>query len=76
MNFDQMQPLSMKELNYIADSISNEEMLCKLCAAAAGGAQNLEIEQTMMRHIRTHEQHLRMLADSLRQHQALAPMQG
>lgn len=75
MNNSQMQPLSMKELNYIADSIANEDMLCKLCAAAAAISQNMDIEQAMMGHIRVHEHHLQMLTETLRQHQMIAPMQ-
>ncbi|MBW4837979.1 MAG: hypothetical protein KZY74_01170 [Paenibacillaceae bacterium] len=73
MMYSQMQPLSMKELDYIADSISNEEMLSKLCAAAAAVSQNFEIEQAMLEHIRAHEHHLHQLTDSLRQHQMAAP---
>lgn len=73
MMYAQMQPLSMKELDYIADSISNEEMLGKLCAAAAVVSQNFEIEQAMLEHIRVHEHHLHLLTDSLRQHQMMAP---
>lgn len=72
MFYSQMQPLSMKELDYIADSISNEEMLSKLCAAAAAVSQNFEIEQAMLEHIRVHEHHLHLLTDSLRQHQMAA----
>ncbi|MGG6312481.1 hypothetical protein [Paenibacillus macerans] len=73
MNHSLMQPLSMKELDYIADSISNEDMLCKLCTAAAALSQNMEIGQSMLEHIRVHERHLQMLTESLRQHQMMAP---
>ena len=73
MFYSQMQPLSLKELDYIADSISNEEMLSKLCAAAASVSQNFEIEQAMLEHIRAHEHHLHLLTDALRQHQMAAP---
>lgn len=73
--YPQMIPLSQKELDYISDCISNEDMLLKLCVAASATAQNPDIGQTLTNHVRTHEHHLHMLTESLRQHQSLAPTQ-
>lgn len=75
MNFVQMQPLSGKELNYISDSISNEDMLIKMCAAAAAVCSNHQLGQAITEHMRVHEQHMHLLIDALKQHQHLAPAQ-
>lgn len=76
MNYTQMQPLSGKEVNYIADSVANEDMLIKMCAAAAAAATNAQIEQAISEHMRVHEQHLHTLINALKQHQPLAPNQA
>jgi hypothetical protein len=70
-----MQPLTGKELEYIVDSISNEELLLKQCAATAASIQQPAIQQTCLQFARTHEHHLNMLLNALQQHQQLAPMQ-
>lgn len=70
-----MQPLTGKELEYIVDSISNEELLLKQCAATAASIQQPAIQQTCLQLARTHEHHLNMLFNALQQHQQLAPMQ-
>ncbi|SDF83747.1 hypothetical protein SAMN04488542_11838 [Fontibacillus panacisegetis] len=62
MNFMQMQPLSSKELNYIADSIANEDSLIKLCTAAASVCTNAQIGQELSEHIQCHEKHLQTLS--------------
>ncbi|MNW29840.1 hypothetical protein D3C74_67050 [compost metagenome] len=71
----QMQPLTSKELEYIMDSISNEELLLKQCTATAASSQQPAIQQACMQFARTHEQHLNMLIQALHQHQQLAPTQ-
>ncbi|MDQ0087176.1 hypothetical protein J2T12_000570 [Paenibacillus anaericanus] len=76
MNVSQMQPISNKELDYISDCISNEDLLVKQCAAAAVVCHNPTISQALSEHIRTHEQHLTKLTDALLQHQHLAPTQA
>ncbi|MNO61795.1 hypothetical protein D3C76_524530 [compost metagenome] len=72
MNHTQMQPLSSKELNYIADSIANEEAIIKLCTAAASVCSNAQIGQELKEHIQCHEKHMQTLVHSLQQHQPLA----
>lgn len=76
MQHTQMQALSPKELNYIADSISNEEMLIKQCAATASITHNPQIQQALNQYVRSHEQHLSTLVNALQQHQSLAPTQS
>lgn len=76
MNNMQMQALSGKELNYIADSVNNEDMLIKMCASAADKATNPQIGQVISEHMRVHEQHMHTLIQTLRQHQQLAPNQA
>lgn len=72
----QMQPISNKELEYISDCISNEDLLLKQCVAAVVVSQNPTISQAMSQHIQTHEQNLNKLTGALQQHQNIAPTQG
>ncbi|MNJ41530.1 hypothetical protein D3C77_364560 [compost metagenome] len=76
MNASQMQPLSAKELEYISDSISNEEMLLKLTAAASAVSQHPDIKNAITSQMRTHEQHINQLIQAISQHQPLAPTQA
>ncbi|WP_440118067.1 hypothetical protein [Paenibacillus sp. QZ-Y1] len=76
MQNNQMQPLSPKELNYIADSISNEELLLKQCAATASITHNPQIQQALNQYVRSHEQHLNTLVNALQHHQSIAPTQA
>ncbi|WP_223067845.1 hypothetical protein [Paenibacillus caui] len=75
MNAQQMQALSGKELEYISDSITNEDIQIKLCSMVASTTQNQAIRQACQQFVQTHEQHLKMLTDCLRQHEQLAPAQ-
>ncbi|MFC9707502.1 hypothetical protein ACFTRD_05010 [Paenibacillus sp. NPDC056933] len=76
MQNNQMQALSPKELNYIADSISNEELLIKQCAATASITHNPQIQQALNHYARSHEQHLNTLVNALQHHQSIAPTQS
>lgn len=76
MQYSQMQALSPKELSYIADSISNEEMLIKQCAATSSISHQPQIQQALNQYVRAHEQHLNTLIQALHQHQSLAPSQS
>lgn len=75
MQHAQIQALSPKELNYIADSISNEELLIKQCAATASTTQIAQVQQALNQYVRSHEQHLSTLTAALHQHQSIAPAQ-
>lgn len=71
----QLQPLTSKELDYIADCISNETMLAKHCAATAAASQNSAIQQALLGFVSRHEQHLDTLVNSLQSHIQVAPTQ-
>lgn len=75
MQSQQMQALSGKELEYIADSISNEDLLIKQLAATAGSTQNQAVRQICIQHIQSHTQHMDKLTQMLTQHQQYAPTQ-
>ncbi len=70
-----MQPITGKELEYIADCLSNEDLLTKQCAATASSTQNPALKQVLSQHIQMHKQHANMLIGALQQHQPLAPTQ-
>ncbi|MBL0389316.1 hypothetical protein JJB07_22245 [Tumebacillus sp. ITR2] len=70
-----MQPLTAKELEYIADSMSNEDLLIKQCAAAASSVQNPQLAQLAMQMAQRHQMHYNYLLNTLQQHQQLAPTQ-
>jgi len=70
-----MQPISAKELEYLVDSMSNEDLLMKQCAVAAATVSNQALRQQCMQLQQTHQQHYDMLMQALAQHQQLAPTQ-
>ncbi|MCL6459253.1 MAG: hypothetical protein K6T85_14720 [Gorillibacterium sp.] len=70
-----MQPLTAKEVEYIVDSMSNEELMLKQCAATASISANAAITNLCVSQSKTHEQHLQSLMNLLTQHQSLAPQQ-
>lgn len=74
MQSQQMQALSGKELEYIADSISNEDLLIKQCAATAGTTQNEQVRQICIQHMQNHTQNLAALTQLISQHQQYAPV--
>ncbi|WP_342477296.1 hypothetical protein NYE24_29470 [Paenibacillus sp. FSL H7-0350] len=75
MQSNQMQALSGKELEYIADSISNEDLLIKQLAATAGTTQNSTVQGICIQQIQNHTHHMDMLVQLLHQHQQYAPSQ-
>lgn len=75
MNVSQINTISNKELNYIADSITNEDLLVKQMASTASLSQNSSIQQALLQHIQTHSSHLQKLVQSLEQLQSQAPTQ-
>ncbi|AJS59675.1 hypothetical protein [Paenibacillus sp. IHBB 10380] len=73
MQSTQMQPLTNKELDYIMDSISNEDMLIKQCTVTAANSQNQNVQQACRSYIQSMEHHLDTLVQTLQQHQQVAP---
>ncbi|RED66459.1 MULTISPECIES: hypothetical protein [Cohnella] len=70
-----MQAITAKELEYIADSMSNEDLLIKQCAIGAATITNQQLRQACSHMVDVHTQHYNTLLSSLQQHQPLAPAQ-
>ncbi|KEO82167.1 hypothetical protein [Tumebacillus flagellatus] len=70
-----MQPLTAKELEYIVDSMSNEDLLIKQCTAAAASVQNPQLARIALEMAGRHQTHYNYLLNTLQQHQQLAPTQ-
>ncbi|MFC4777003.1 hypothetical protein ACFO9Q_09425 [Paenibacillus sp. GCM10023252] len=70
-----LQPITAKELEYIVDSMSNEDLLSKQCAVVASAASNPTLRSVCSQMVQVHQQHYQTLMNSLHQHQQLAPSQ-
>lgn len=68
-------PMTAKELEYAADSMSNEDLLIKQCAVAAATIQNQQLQQMCAHMVDVHSQHYQTLIGMVEQHQSLAPAQ-
>ncbi|MFC5528606.1 hypothetical protein [Cohnella yongneupensis] len=68
-----MQALTAKELEYLADSMSNEDLLIKQCAVAAATITNPSVKQVITGMVDMHAQHYNQLLSALQQHQSIAP---
>lgn len=68
-----MKPLTAKELEYIVDSMSNEDLLIKQCLAAAAQSTNVAVQQICGQFIAEHTQHYQALLTLLQQHTGVAP---
>lgn len=68
-----MLALTAKELEYLADSMSNEDLLIKQCAVAAANVQNPAIKQMLTGMTDVHTQHYGQILSAVQQHQQLAP---
>ncbi|MDF2660692.1 MAG: hypothetical protein K0Q94_3483 [Paenibacillus sp.] len=75
MQMNGLQPLTAKELEYVADTMSNEDLLIKLCAATASTTNNPQVRNICLDMLHTHEQHYHTLLNSLQHHMNLAPQQ-
>lgn len=71
----QMQPLTQKELGYIADSLTNESLLIKECLTAASQTQNHSVQTLCSQLADRHMQHYAHLMSVMQQHQQMAPAQ-
>ncbi|MFD2671527.1 hypothetical protein [Marinicrinis sediminis] len=70
-----MQPLTAKELEYIVDSMSNEDLLIKQCAMTSIHTQNPQIKQLCQHMMQRHQQHYHHLMNVMQHHASLAPVQ-
>jgi len=71
----QHEPLTFKEMEYIVDSMSNEDLLMKQCVMTASTASNTNVQTICRQLLNTHEQHYNTLTEALKQHLPLAPNQ-
>jgi hypothetical protein len=69
-----MQAMTNKELEYVIDSMSNEDLQMKTCAAAASVSTHPAIKSYCETMLRTHQASYNTLLQSLQQHQSIAPM--
>jgi hypothetical protein len=69
------QPLTGKELQYVVDSMANEDLLIKQCAMAASQSQNAAVRQPLLDMMQAHHQHYHALLNVLNQHMQSAPQQ-
>ncbi|KPV43362.1 hypothetical protein [Alicyclobacillus ferrooxydans] len=70
-----MQPLTSKELDYIADSLNNEDLLIKRCATVASQAQSQVVKNLCNQLVQQHMQNYTQIQNMLQQHSNLAPTQ-
>lgn len=70
-----MQPMTAKELEYVVDSMSNEDLLIKQCTAVATAAKTPALRSLCAQMVQTHQQHYDSLLHALSHHQQIAPTQ-
>lgn len=70
-----MQAMTAKELEYIADSMSNEDLLMKQCAAVVSTGTTPALINCCSQMIATHQQHYDSLLHAISHHQSVAPTQ-
>jgi len=69
-----MQAMTNKELEYVIDSMSNEDLLMKTCAAATAVSTHPELKQCFQQMTNMHQTNYNTLLQALQQHQSVAPM--
>ncbi|MCD1258674.1 hypothetical protein B5M42_007485 [Paenibacillus athensensis] len=67
--------LTGKEMEYMVDSMSNEDLLIKQCAVAMASSANPQFRQLCSDMLQTHRRHYRMLMGGLEQQLPAAPLQ-
>ncbi|NHN30608.1 hypothetical protein [Paenibacillus agricola] len=70
-----MQPMTAKELEYVADSMSNESLIIKQCTVLAASTQQAATYSLCMEMLNVHNQHYHKLMQTLHEHIAMAPTQ-
>lgn len=69
-----MQPMSSKELEYVIDSISNEDLLLRQSAAVAAVSTHPALKSCCETMVQNHRAHYDTLMKSIEQHQSIAPI--
>lgn len=67
------QPLTSKEVEYIVDAMSNEDLLIKQSIVSLSHSQTPAVQQMFQQLTQQHQQHYQQLLTSLQQHAPLAP---
>lgn len=70
-----MQPMTAKEMNYVADSMSNESLIIKQCTVLAATTQQAGTHSLCMEILNVHNQNYQTLMQTLHEHIAMAPTQ-
>ena len=68
-----MQQMTNKELEYVIDSMSNEDMLLRQSTAVVSSATHPELKSACQSMIQQHLSNYQTLLKSIEQHQTLAP---
>lgn len=68
-----MQPMSNKELEYVIDSMSNEDLLLRQTAAVAALSTHPALKSSCQAMVQTHQANYNTLLSALQQHQPIAP---
>ncbi|WP_445489076.1 hypothetical protein [Niallia sp. 03133] len=68
-----VQPLTGKELEYMADCMSNEDLLIKQAIVALTHVQNPAVQQLFTQAAKQHQQHYQQLLTAVQQHASIAP---
>ncbi|MFT8322445.1 MAG: hypothetical protein ABF649_16250 [Bacillus sp. (in: firmicutes)] len=68
-----VQPLTGKELEYMADCMSNEDLLLKQAIVALTHVQNPAVQQLFTQVTKQHQQHYQQLLTTMQQHASIAP---
>ncbi|WP_428910257.1 hypothetical protein [Niallia sp. Krafla_26] len=67
------QPMTTKEVEYIVDSMSNEDLLIKQAIVSLSHSQTPAVQQLFQQLSQQHQQHYQQLLTTLHQHVPLAP---
>lgn len=67
-----MQPLTTKELNYMCDMLSAEDLLIKTCAAATMQATQGDVQQFLHHVVGEHQRRYDEILRVLEQHESVA----
>jgi len=67
-----MDQLTAKELQYLSDQMTNEDLLVKQCMSATTQTQNVQFRQVCLQLASRHQQHCQQIVQLIQQHMYLA----
>ncbi|NIK76120.1 hypothetical protein FHS15_001227 [Paenibacillus castaneae] len=70
-----IQPMTAKELEYVVDCMSNEDLQIKQCAVVALEGTTPSLRNLCTQMLQTHQHHYDSLLHALQHHQQIAPTQ-